>query len=335
AEQVSFNVTIPTAVNYQGIVSLTNDPVACTDLQTARETSTVQCQIEQLAPDQTLTLNLAFFLPFDTDAKTVGAVGTVSSQTADPNPLNNVVRKSINVQKSWVLVDPFYEPFTHVSFFPGLVSNQDLRELDFKQDAAIASVINVPISITVGIQTNRLPYLTVQTCIENPEEPTCNQTNIIEGLVVQEDYTIERIFFEDELIYEPEEPQVVRLNRIADPNVGRCGQMGSCVGYDLFRVGRGDIFPYAWNAPDDYFYMGLFTSGGRQVECPESGYENRCFMKNDAKPGDYDIEGFATVILVFDDTRLGQDRIEVRRKVNFSTRIRVVAPFVEPEVDDN
>ncbi|MEM8859926.1 MAG: GEVED domain-containing protein, partial [Chloroflexota bacterium] len=30
AEQVSFNVTIPTAVNYQGIVSLTNDPVACT-----------------------------------------------------------------------------------------------------------------------------------------------------------------------------------------------------------------------------------------------------------------------------------------------------------------
>lgn len=334
AEGVKFNVTIPGPVSYQGIVSLTNDPVACSDTQTARVTEVVQCEINQLAPGQTLTLNLAFFLPFDTDAKVIGSIGTVSSDTADRNPLNNIVRKNIKVEKSWVLIDPTYEPFTHVSYFPGIVNNPDLQELDFKQDTVIASVINVPISISVGIQTNRLPRLTVPTCVDNrDDEVTCNQTNFIDGQVIQEDYTIERIFFEDELIYEPEQPTVVRLNRIADPNMARCGQMGSCVGYDLFRVGRGGIFPYAWNAPNDYFYMALVTSGGRQINCPAEGYENRCFIKNDARPGDYVIEGYATVILAFNDTRLGPEGVEVRRKVNFNSRIRVVAPFVEPEID--
>ncbi len=331
AENVTFNITIPGPFNYQGLVSLTNDPVACTDLDTARTTQTIKCQIPELTAGQALTLNLSYFLPFDTEARTIDSVATVSSDTADFNLENNLDSRSIKVEKTWVLKNPTYEAFTHVSLFPGLVLNNDNREGDFKQSTSIATVINTPISITIGVDTNRMPILTVQTCIDNPEDPTCNSTNFVEGIVLQESYTIERIFYEDDLIFEPEEPQAVRLNRISDPNMARCGALGSCVGFDLFRIGRGEIRPYAWNAPDDYFQLGFFTTGGRIVECPEEGYENRCFIQYDAKPGTYEVEGVANIKLIFQDTRLGPDPVEVDRVLQFRSIIRVVAPFIEPE----
>ncbi|MFK7800740.1 MAG: SdrD B-like domain-containing protein [Anaerolineae bacterium] len=331
AENVAFNVTIPSPVNYQGVVSLTNDPLACSDNETARTVEAVECQIAELAPGQGITLSLAYLLPFDTQARSVSSIASVSADTADSNLNNNLVNRSIKVEKQWVLQDASYEAFTHVSFFSGIVTIPDNQQLDFKLDTTISTAINVPISISIGVDTNRLPRLTVPACIDSPEDVTCNQTNIIEGQILQENYGIERIFFEDDLIYEPENVQIVRLNRISDPNLTRCGQSNSCVGYDLFRVGRGEIYPYAWTAPFDYFYMGFFTSGGRQVDCPETGYENRCFIVQDAKPGNYDVEGFATINLVFDDTRLGNQPVIVERFIKFRTRIRVVAPFVEPE----
>ena len=331
AIDVQASITIPSPFNYQGLVSLTNDPVACTDIDTARVQETIECQIPELTAGQGITLSLSYFLPFDTDARVINSIATASSKTNDPDPSNNLASNSVKVEKTWLLVDPTYEAFTHVSFFPGIIDNPDNREADFKQQNAIATVINVPISITIGVDTNRLPRLTVQTCLDNPEDLNCNSTNFIEGTVIQENYGIERIFYEDDLIYEPENVQVVRLNRISDPNMARCGALGTCVGYDLFRVGRGDVRPYAWNAPTDYFYMGFFTSGGRIVRCPEEGYDNRCFIQYDAKPGDYDVEGFATINLVFEDTRLGPEPVIVKRYLKFRSRIRVFAPFIEPE----
>ena len=79
AENVRFNVTIPTPVNYQGVVSLTNDPLACSDNETARLQEALECQIGELTPGQGITLSLAFLLPFDTDARSVGSVATVSA----------------------------------------------------------------------------------------------------------------------------------------------------------------------------------------------------------------------------------------------------------------
>ncbi len=331
AENVSFNITIPGPFIYQGLVSLTNDPVACTDIDTARSSQTINCQIPELTSRQGITLSLSYFLPFDTEAKTISSVGTVSSDATDSNLDNNLVSKNIKVEKNWVLKNPTYEAFTHVSLFPGLVINPENREADFKQSTPIATVINVPISITIGVDTNRMPILTVQSCIDNPDDPSCNSTNFVEGQVIQESYTIERIYYADEVIFEPEDPETVRLNRISDPNMARCGALGSCVGFDLFRVGRGDVRPYAWNAPDDYFFLGFFTTGGRIVRCPEEGYDNRCYIHDDAKPGNYEIEGTANIKLVFQDTRLGPNPVEVDRVLQFKSVIRVVAPFVEPE----
>ncbi|MEM7798931.1 MAG: GEVED domain-containing protein [Chloroflexota bacterium] len=330
ANDVVMAATIPANLIYQGHVSLTNDPVECNDAESINFTRTIRCTLPQLKSNQAITINLATVVPFDYDGKRIETTVTASTSTPEKEMAQNYVRQAVTVEKQWVLGPLNLFTFTHVDFYGGFIDNPELKEQDFKIEEEIISHINVPISIAVGIHADAEPFITIPACIESPEEVSCNNTNYILGQLVLESYSIEEVSWNEDPVYRPEEPIVNRLYRIANSNLSSCGDSGSCVGYQLFRVGRGDVRPYAWTAPEDYFYLNFVTSGGRDIECPDI-YEERCVIIEDAKPGTYRVDGTLRYVYQFDDPRLAPEPIDVYRERPFRTTIRVFAPFIEPD----
>ena len=338
ARDVVVATTVPESLIYHGHVSLTNDPIDCNDSVSINLTRTVRCTTFQLRPGQAITLNLATIVPFDYDGKRIETTVAAGTSTREQTMTQNFSRAAVTVEKQWALGPLNLFTFSHIDFYDGLIDNPELREQDFKIDKEITTHINVPISVAVGIHADARPFITIPSCLDEPDGIACNNTNYIEGMLIQESYSINEISWNEEPIFVPEEPLETYLNRIADANLSRCGADGSCVGFQLFRVGKNEIYPYAWDRQNDYFTVNFVTAGGREISCPESEDEtgttrtgNHCYVVQNAKPGIYRIDGEVNMIFRFDDRRLSDEPIDVYRTRDFRTVVRVIAPFSEPD----
>ncbi len=335
AEQILLTDEFGPGLGFLGL-EVSDNRWSCSPPGEIISTNRLDCRYPTLAAGQTITVDLALVVPRNYAADTIPNTARVASDTLERDLSQNYRRSIVELEKRWVLGNyrPVHDfPFIHVGFHPAFIRNPDLREQDFRVLTTIPNHIQVPISIAVGYSASTRPWLTVPSCTTNPEDPTCNSNNRIDGLVLVESYALNRITYENEwVVYAPERPLVRYLNRVADSNLSRCAGAGSCIGFDLFRVEKGGVKPYDWDEPADYFYLNFITRGGREISCPTGIPAGQCVIVNEARPGTYQVHATLQLIVVFDDRRLGDEPMTLRlAPYPVTANLQILAPFTEPE----